>query len=417
MNNATSNCQWGMYHAGQNGTGGLPNGSLGFYNFNLSSHILQLRPDGNVHVVKSLYVGTDIFVAGNSLITSLGNKQPLHANLTTLSSATPTLPTLITTGDVTINGSYLKIPNTGFSQINLGNMYINCSPAHERGDLHLYDTITNHRFIGWYSNSLTLSLRPIGGAGKLYSDALIDVGFNSVAPSIIQSNNTGSVLKVKNRHASGYSEVRFFNNNETSNAAIGIGNTSTAAPHKDTLYLQCANGLYLDSPDGGKITRPVVSNIWDNASTGQNATIANAFSKVFTTTRTLQVYNGSLAIYCNQLSANITFSCRIDDYHLIFLPPDLHWGIIRSHLLGLEQLEDFNTSVSIATQSDITLRYIQPAIREELTSQFPIFPRMQNTGNGNNLFKQVPITRSARCIDIQIFPYQTDTYFCHLFFC
>ncbi|KAI9093153.1 hypothetical protein DFS34DRAFT_275295 [Phlyctochytrium arcticum] len=50
MNNASSSTQWGLYHAGSAGTGGLPNGSLGFYNFTLASHILQLRSDGQIAI-------------------------------------------------------------------------------------------------------------------------------------------------------------------------------------------------------------------------------------------------------------------------------------------------------------------------------------------------------------------------------
>ncbi|KAI9093152.1 hypothetical protein DFS34DRAFT_631791, partial [Phlyctochytrium arcticum] len=50
MNNAASSTQWGLYHAGSTGTQNLSNGSIGFYNFTLASHILQLRPDGQVSV-------------------------------------------------------------------------------------------------------------------------------------------------------------------------------------------------------------------------------------------------------------------------------------------------------------------------------------------------------------------------------
>ncbi|KAI9103348.1 hypothetical protein DFS34DRAFT_364952 [Phlyctochytrium arcticum] len=50
MNNASSSTQWGLYHAGSAGTGGLGNGSLGFYSFSLSSHILQLKGDGQVAI-------------------------------------------------------------------------------------------------------------------------------------------------------------------------------------------------------------------------------------------------------------------------------------------------------------------------------------------------------------------------------
>ncbi|KAI9103129.1 hypothetical protein DFS34DRAFT_353601 [Phlyctochytrium arcticum] len=314
MNNASSSTQWGLYHAGQNGTGGLSNGSLGFYNFALSSHILQLRSDGQIAIntatdststtsgcftvaggagiAKKLYVGTDVFIGGTSLTTSLGSKQPLHANLTSLSGATPTLPSLTTTGDITINGTYLKIPNTGFSQINLGNMYINCTPVHERGDLHFFDTPTNHRFIGWYSNSLTLSLGPMGGAGLIHSQSQVDFGFNSVTQNVIQANLVGNTLKVKNRHASGYSTIQFENNNATVSGYIGVGNTSTAAPYQNMMYIKADSGLYLD---------------------GQGQTgIPSGFSKTFTTTRTTQTYMGSIALYANSDNYGIDVSLRVD---------------------------------------------------------------------------------------------------------
>ncbi|KAI9096483.1 hypothetical protein DFS34DRAFT_142818 [Phlyctochytrium arcticum] len=168
-------------------------------------------------------------------------------------------------------------------------MYINCTPVHERGDLHFFDTPTNHRFIGWYSNTLTLSLGPIGGAGLIHSQSQVDFGFNSVTQNVIQANLVGNTLKVKNRHASGYSTIQFENNNATVSGYIGVGNTSTAAPYQNMMYIKADSGLYLDGQ--GLLTRPVAVNIWDNAGTGQT---------------------GSIALYANSDNYGIDVSLRID---------------------------------------------------------------------------------------------------------
>ncbi|KAI9095480.1 hypothetical protein DFS34DRAFT_175477 [Phlyctochytrium arcticum] len=264
MNNASSSCQWGIYHAGQ--------------------------ADGNVHVVKSLYSS--------------------HPNLTTLSSITATLPSLTTTGDITINGSYLNIPNTGFSQINLGNLYIRCTPSHSNGDLHFFDTITNHRFIGWYSSDLSLRLCPIGGAGKVSTESQIDFGFNSITTSIIQSNFVGNVLKVKNRHSGGYSTIQFENNDSTVSGFIGIGNTATSPPYQNTMYIKApSGGLYLDGQ--GLLTRPVATTIWDNVSYPATGVVAQ-FSKTFTTTRSIQMYTGSVSLWCGSDQFGVDAILRVD---------------------------------------------------------------------------------------------------------
>ncbi|KAI9089483.1 hypothetical protein DFS34DRAFT_598034 [Phlyctochytrium arcticum] len=145
--------------------------------------------------------------------------------------------------------------------------------------------------------SYTLSLGPLGGAEKVLGESQIDFGFNSVTPNIIQSNHSGTILRIKNRAANGYSEIKFFNNNETVQPASCLGNTSTPAPHKDVLYLQCSS-LFLDGPKGGELTRPVAAHIWDNVSWPATGAVAS-FSKRFTTTRTVQMYNGSISLYSN----------------------------------------------------------------------------------------------------------------------
>ncbi|KAI9100485.1 hypothetical protein DFS34DRAFT_487691 [Phlyctochytrium arcticum] len=189
---------------------------------------------------------------------------------------------------------------------------INCTPVHDRGDLHLFDTLTNHRFLGWYSNSLTLALGPIGGAGLISTQSQVDFGFNAVTQNVIQTNFVGNTLKVKNRHASGYSTIQFENNSATVSGYIGIGNTTTAPPYQNMMYIKADSGIYLDTPKGGgELTRPVAMIIWDNASTGQTG-IPSGFSKVFSTTRTVQMYNGGIALYANSENYGIDVSIRID---------------------------------------------------------------------------------------------------------
>ncbi|KAI9101777.1 hypothetical protein DFS34DRAFT_591609 [Phlyctochytrium arcticum] len=249
------------------------------------------------------------FLSGNSSSVIL----PLTTDSTSITTGALQIKGGVSiTKDVFLGGGTPNIPNAGFSQITLGNMYICCTPLHTNGDLHFFDTITNHRYIGWYGATHTLSLGPIGGVGMVQSHDMIDVGFNAVTPSYIRSNSTDNVLCIKNRNANGYSAINFLNTTESVYSTIGIGCTGTASPYKDGSYIYSPTGLYLDAPDGGKLTRPVVTNMWDNASTGQNATIPLAFSKTFTTTRTTQTYNGCFQVYSNADNTGVTLSCRID---------------------------------------------------------------------------------------------------------
>ncbi|KAI9104938.1 hypothetical protein DFS34DRAFT_664132 [Phlyctochytrium arcticum] len=64
-----------------------------------------LRVSGGASVSKKLYVGTDVFIAGNSVTTSLTGKQSLYSNLTSLSSTIPMLPKLTVNENIDVGST------------------------------------------------------------------------------------------------------------------------------------------------------------------------------------------------------------------------------------------------------------------------------------------------------------------------
>ncbi|KAI9103418.1 hypothetical protein DFS34DRAFT_671926 [Phlyctochytrium arcticum] len=64
-----------------------------------------LRVSGGASIAKKLYVGTEIYFSGNSITTSLAGKQPIHANLTNLSTTTPTLPKLVVNESIDVGST------------------------------------------------------------------------------------------------------------------------------------------------------------------------------------------------------------------------------------------------------------------------------------------------------------------------
>ncbi|KAI9095760.1 hypothetical protein DFS34DRAFT_650996 [Phlyctochytrium arcticum] len=258
MNNASSSCNWGLYHSGQNGTAGLLNGSLGFYNFTLSSHILQLRPEGSViittttdsasatsgaltvaggvSIAKKLYVGNDLIIGGSSLSTNITTNSYLYVK----GNSNPWTTTLSTPGLFMV---YDTSQNFGVIQSIVKSTNISYPLRLEASYVHIPGTNDS---TGVDSGAFLVS----GGASvakKLVIGTILDTGVSATSQHTIQTSSASDVLKIKNRANNGYASI-LFESGSNVQASIGVGGSTVSNPTTNRLYLKSPS-IYLDAQD------------------------------------------------------------------------------------------------------------------------------------------------------------------------